>query len=42
MHGTDQAELKKLGKYELIEIVGRGAMGEVYRPRIRSSAASSL
>lgn len=31
MPGTDQAELKKLGKYELIEIVGRGAMGEVYK-----------
>ncbi|HKV47285.1 MAG TPA: serine/threonine-protein kinase [Candidatus Acidoferrales bacterium] len=31
MPGTEQAELKKLGKYELIEIVGRGAMGEVYK-----------
>ena len=31
MPGTDQAVLKKLGKYELIEIVGRGAMGEVYK-----------
>jgi serine/threonine protein kinase len=31
MPGTEQAVLKKLGKYELIEIVGRGAMGEVYK-----------
>ncbi|MGH9575610.1 MAG: serine/threonine-protein kinase [Candidatus Acidiferrales bacterium] len=31
MPSTEQAELKKLGKYELIEIVGRGAMGEVYK-----------
>ncbi len=31
MPGIDQAELKKLGKYELIEIIGRGAMGEVYK-----------
>lgn len=29
--GTDQNVLKKLGKYDLIEIVGRGAMGEVYK-----------
>ena len=31
MPSTDEAVLKKLGKYELIEIIGRGAMGEVYK-----------
>jgi hypothetical protein len=28
---TDQKTVKKLGKYEIIELVGRGAMGEVYK-----------
>jgi serine/threonine protein kinase len=31
MSSTEQAVLKNLGKYELIEIIGRGAMGEVYK-----------
>jgi eukaryotic-like serine/threonine-protein kinase len=28
---TDQNVIKKLGKYEIVELVGRGAMGEVYK-----------